>query len=94
MARSFDSNDRTGGFDFSEFAQEFLRRNPAYRQQYARIASNGGVAARSAACRRMARSWGLEFPDRSRTFGFDRSGDLAKRSQRARRNPDRRRKSL
>ncbi|USA60963.1 DUF6499 domain-containing protein [Qipengyuania citrea] len=63
MARPFDSNDRTGGYDFSDFAQEFLRRNSAYRQQYARIASASGFDVQSPDCRQMARSWGLEFPD-------------------------------
>ena len=62
MARPFDSNDRTGAFDFSDFAQEFLRRNSAYRQQYVQIASMSGFDAKSPVCRRMARSWGLEFP--------------------------------
>ena len=56
MARPFDSNDRVGGYDFSYFAQEFLRRNSSYRQQYARIASASGFDAQSPACRRMARS--------------------------------------
>ena len=79
MDRPFDSNDRTSGFDFSDFAQEFLRRNPAYRQQHARIASVSGFDAQSPACRRMARSWGLEFPDRSRPFSSQPSGDLASR---------------
>ena len=44
MDRPFDSNDRTSGFDFSDFAQEFLRHNSAYRQQYARIAGASGFA--------------------------------------------------
>ncbi len=50
-------NRCTGGFaelDFSEFAQEFLRRNPAYRGQFERALPAG--------CRKTARSWGLEFP--------------------------------
>ncbi|WPZ03279.1 DUF6499 domain-containing protein [Blastomonas marina] len=63
MARPFDSNDRTGALDYSDFAQEFLRRNAAYRQQYSRIASESGFDPQSPACRQMARSWGLEFPD-------------------------------
>ena len=63
MDRPLVSNDRTGAFDYSDFAQEFLRRNAAYRQQYARIASESGFDPQSPACRRMARSWGLEFPD-------------------------------
>ena len=56
-AKAYENYDRT------DFAQEFLRRNSSYRQQYARIASASGFDAQSPACRRMARSWGLEFPD-------------------------------
>ena len=35
MAQSSADDTGTGDFDFSDFAQEFLRRNPAYKDQYA-----------------------------------------------------------
>jgi len=37
MAQSSGNEAGTGDFDFSDFAQEFLRRNPAYKDQYAGI---------------------------------------------------------
>lgn len=48
--------------DYSDFAQEFLRRNPVYREQYAWFADAGKGTAHSLAGKRAARSWGLEFP--------------------------------
>src|SRR3546814_15631020 len=50
--------------DFPGFAQEFLRRNPAYVRDYDCVMTGGrrgDVAAREA----MARRWGLCFPMRS-----------------------------
>lgn len=48
-------------YDHADFAQEFLRRNPAYRSAYR--------AAKGSACgdglRRLARHWGLVFRCRS-----------------------------
>lgn len=46
-------------YDRADFAQEFLRRNPAYRRQYA--AARGGARASGAALGRLARHWGLVF---------------------------------
>lgn len=63
---------RFDGFDFSDFAQEFLRRNRDYHDEFARAGS-----ARSLAGRRAARSWGLAFPVRSGLRRRCRSGNLA-----------------
>ena len=52
-AKAYENYDRT------DFAQEFLRRNPAYRRQYA--AARGGARASGAALGRLARHWGLVF---------------------------------
>jgi hypothetical protein len=48
--------------DFADFAQEFLRRNPAYRKEYRTLADSGELNACAAASTAMARSWGLHFP--------------------------------
>lgn len=57
-------SDRTnyGAHDFADFAQEFLRRNPDYRAQYARLDEAASLTPGSSTCTGMARSWGLEFP--------------------------------
>lgn len=62
MARPPAWQSRFERFDFSDFAQEFLRRNPAYRKQHARLSMGGKDSALQHATRRAARSWGLEFP--------------------------------
>ena len=49
-------------YDRADFAQEFLRRSPAYRSQYA--AALCGPRA-SGALRLLARHWGLVFRPRS-----------------------------
>ena len=49
-------------YDRADFAQEFLRRSPAYRTQYAAAL---GAARRSGALRLLARHWGLVFRPRS-----------------------------
>ncbi len=49
-AKAYENYDRT------DFAQEFLRRNPEYRDQYAEA-----VDAAPLALRRLARHWGLVF---------------------------------
>jgi hypothetical protein len=46
-------------YDRADFAQEFLRRNPAYRRQFA--AARGGTRTSAAALGRVARQWGLVF---------------------------------
>jgi hypothetical protein len=57
------SNTGEAPSDFADFAQEFLRRNPAYRADYHAWATrdrhtNGGETER--ACEH----WGLVFPNR------------------------------
>ena len=47
-------------YDRADFAQEFLRRCPAYRADHAALSSEGADAARTAAAQR-ARHWGLLF---------------------------------
>jgi len=51
-------------YDRADFAQEFLRRNPAYRRQYA--AARNRPRARGEALGRLARHWGLVFRPESR----------------------------
>lgn len=63
--------------DFSGFAQEFLRRNRDYRQQYAALEGLAEFDPLAPKCREMARTWGLNFPDLPRRFRRGQSGDLA-----------------
>lgn len=63
--------------DYSEFAQEFLRRNPVYREQFARARPGVFGKTQSFAARRTARSWGLEFPFRPRPARRSLSRSLA-----------------
>ncbi|PHR11657.1 MAG: hypothetical protein COA41_20015 [Sphingopyxis sp.] len=49
-------------FDYMDFAQEFLRRNPDYQAQYRNIVSGNKQRATQDETMRMARTWGLEFP--------------------------------
>ncbi|MBP2278342.1 transcriptional regulator domain-containing protein [Sphingomonas sp. PL20] len=54
-----DKVDRSArrNLDFAGFAQEFLRRNPAYRQDYQALAHDLSTSAQEV----MARRWGLCF---------------------------------
>lgn len=56
-----DTVDRSArrNLDFAGFAQEFLRRNPAYRQDYQALAYDLPISAQEV----MARRWGLCFPE-------------------------------
>lgn len=63
MAQSAYLESQSYAFDFADYAQEFLRRNPAYRRAYDQLLTQKGRGLRSSAGRRMALSWGLEFPD-------------------------------
>lgn len=47
--------------DFAGFAQEFLRRNPAYRSDYRAMLRAIAGSARTVAPEVMARRWGLRF---------------------------------
>ena len=49
-------------FDHVDFAQEFLRRNPAYQAQYRNIVSGNEQHVARDESMKMARTWGLEFP--------------------------------
>ena len=62
MTRPTEGQMHFDRFDFSDFAQEFLRRNPDYRAQFARYRGAGDGKTQALARRRCARSWGLEFP--------------------------------
>lgn len=53
-AEAFDEHDR------ADFAQEFLRRNPIYREDYARAANATPIAQK-----RLAKHWGLVFRNKS-----------------------------
>ncbi|WP_373284992.1 transcriptional regulator domain-containing protein [Novosphingobium marinum] len=68
MARPSDGETQFGELDLCDFAQEFLRRNNAYRRAFDQTSQSGISNARTAASRRMARTWGLEFPDRSQAL--------------------------
>ncbi|MDE2562746.1 MAG: hypothetical protein KGL48_10930 [Sphingomonadales bacterium] len=51
--------------DFAGFAQEFLRRNPAYRKDYQAISRNSARGMPTAEQEVMARRWGLCFSMRA-----------------------------
>jgi Family of unknown function (DUF6499) len=50
--------------DRNQFAIEFLRRNPAYREDYRRThdEASSGTLPRESAIANLARRWGLNFP--------------------------------
>ena len=81
MIRTSHWQCRYEGFDYSDFAQEFLRRNPEYRAEFVRLHNGNNGATQSLAARRRARSWGLEFSSRSRPGSRYLPGILARRSQ-------------
>ena len=63
MADAFGTGEgKALPLDFPGFAQEFLRRNPAYRRDYKSAALDPliGPSAREG----IARRWGLSFPRR------------------------------
>lgn len=49
-------------FDYMDFAQEFLRRNPAYEAQYRNFVSGYEQHVARDENMKMVRTWGLEFP--------------------------------
>jgi hypothetical protein len=65
MTKPCSGQGRFDRLDYSDFAQEFLRRNPDYRAQFARFRGAGDGTTQALASRRCARSWGLEFSYRS-----------------------------
>lgn len=64
------------------FAQEFLRRNPRYRQDYAHMARRiaAGAVSEDVATADLACRWGLSFPRRSQSHSVRDAGDLAART--------------
>ncbi|MDF1835854.1 MAG: DUF6499 domain-containing protein [Alteraurantiacibacter sp. bin_em_oilr2.035] len=62
MAQSSAREIGNDDFDFSDFAQEFLRRNSAYKDQYGELRLRDADDEKPSAAQRMARPWGLEFP--------------------------------
>lgn len=81
MVRIPEWQSRFDGFDFSDFAQEFLRRNPDYRTQFDHFGRGHTGTTQSLAARRSARSWGLEFPRRSSSRSRCQPRFLAPRTQ-------------
>ena len=81
MSRSPAWQQHDEEYDYSDFAQEFLRRNPAYRRAFAEAAGRGSGTLRPLAGGRAAQSWGLEFPRRSPAFREGTACDLAGRRQ-------------
>lgn len=55
--------------DFYDFAQEFLRRNPDYRCDHARLLRRIGNDGRDERWRAFCAQWGLAFPAGSLPFG-------------------------
>ena len=67
--RSPTENDYLKHLDRPGFAWEFLRRNPAYQEEYETIVRGAASDAGSEGLtgEALARRWGLSFPGRSRT---------------------------
>lgn len=65
MAQSRDRKIGEYSLDFPDYAQEFLRRNQDYKRQYSDLQAEREAGLRPSVLQRMARSWDLEFPDRS-----------------------------
>ncbi len=61
MPASTDTSTRR--FDFPDFAQEFLRRNPDYQLQYKENMQACSQGTDRLGQLAMAHHWGLEFPD-------------------------------
>lgn len=62
--RSVQAAENLLQLDRSQFAVEFLRRNPVYREDYRRTQENisSGSLSRDVAMADLARRWGLTFP--------------------------------
>lgn len=78
MSKSADHQRQYEGYDFADFAQEFLKRNPEYRAQYERLGNAACLNPGSMACRQMAHPWGLEFPFHARFERLGKPCDLAR----------------
>ena len=73
--RSPDYVEALKDLDRAGFAWEFLRRNPAYRDDYAEIADNPDESELSPGA--VGWRWGLSFRLRSGTRRFCRAGSVA-----------------
>lgn len=50
-------------FDFPDFAQEFLRRNPVYQDEYHELIQRNNASTQQLRSSGVANFWGLEFLD-------------------------------
>lgn len=66
-----DCDPHNTDLDLADFAQEFVRRSRAYREQYAQIAETARTQPGATVCKEMALSWGLVFPGAARRSGAD-----------------------
>lgn len=66
--RSPRAAEHYANHDLADFAQEFLRRNPDYRRDYAEVQQRVAArrTSRQAEMEGLARRWGLSFPVRAR----------------------------
>ncbi|MDP3906740.1 transcriptional regulator domain-containing protein [Novosphingobium sp.] len=79
-AQAMDCDPHYADLDLTDFAQEFLRRSPAYRESYARLGNAARLEPESDQCREMARTWGLVFPDPTGCIGQILACALVRRS--------------
>jgi Family of unknown function (DUF6499) len=72
--------ERCAEYDFADFAQEFLRRNPAYVLDYVEMCNRiaNGESDSDHEKEVLARRWGLRFPLRSFKAGERGSGALGR----------------
>lgn len=59
--KAAQASTRMSELDFAGFAQEFLRRNPEYIEQYRQMTANVGTGMMDKAQEDMAQIWGLSF---------------------------------
>lgn len=78
MSKSANHQHQYEGYDFADFAQEFLRRNPDYQAGYEQLRGAACLNPGSMACRQMAHAWGLEIPFRAELERIGKSRDLAR----------------
>ena len=80
--RSATAADELNRLDRAGFAQEFLRRNLDYQEDYRRMARlvEAGTMSEEAATSALALRWGLSFRVRSSAFGGPCGGAVAARA--------------
>ena len=76
LSTAFDAH--LADFDLADFAQEFLRRNITYRQDYRRAIASTLRNSRSTASQEVARSWGLAFSCSTRGERSARTSDMGR----------------